>query len=39
MFAHYAEDAAKHNIENTDEYGKSMAMIAADAGLFLTMNC
>ena len=36
MFAHYAEDAAKHNIENTDEYGKSMAMIVADAGLFLT---
>jgi len=36
MFAHYAEDAASHNIENTDEYGKSMAMIVGDAGLFLT---
>jgi geranylgeranyl diphosphate synthase type I len=36
IFAHYAEDAAYHNISIPDEYGKSMAMIVGDAGLFLT---
>lgn len=36
IFARYITDAIEHNIENSEEYGKSMGMIVGDASFFLT---
>jgi len=36
VYAQYADDAKAHNIDNSVEYGKSMAMIVGDAAIFLT---
>ncbi|MGB4965749.1 MAG: polyprenyl synthetase family protein, partial [Microgenomates group bacterium] len=38
MYAEYMNDARVQNIENPEEYGKSMAMIVADLSLFLTYD-
>lgn len=36
IYAQYSEDAAALNLENPEEYGKSMAIVVGDAATFLT---